>query len=75
MTTWNEILIADLAASADTAAEFLRASLELDDPQFLPLALKRVLEARGSLIDLPLNSQEWAAMVEVLAQQPLPQAA
>ncbi len=75
MTTWKEILTADLVASSDTAAEFMRASLEFDDPQFLALALQRVLAARGSLADLPLSAQEWAALVEALAQQPLQQAA
>ena len=77
MRTWAELLKEDLKASAEDAADYLRAILEEDDPQLLLHALRRVREARGSLDDLGLSTAEMAAMLSLLANQSssLPQAA
>ena len=77
MRTWEEVLKEDLRASAEEAAEYLRGIAAENDPQLLAHAVRQVRDARGSLEQLGLSATELAAMLTLLANQPisLPQAA
>lgn len=77
MRTWPEVLKERLAADAEEAAEYLRATLEESDAQMLALAVRNVQDARGSLADLELSQDELLTMVQVLSDQAklLPRAA
>lgn len=77
MRTWPEVLKERLAADAEEAAEYLRATLEESDAQMLALAVRNVQDARGSLTDLDLSQGELLTMVQVLSDQAmsLPRAA
>jgi probable addiction module antidote protein len=49
-TSHDEAVVAELRASPEFAAEYLRAALEEDDePGVLLVALRRVAEARGGI--------------------------
>ena len=77
MRTWPEVLRERLAADAEEAAEYLRATLEESDAQMLAYAVRNVQTARGSLAGLDLSQSELLAMVQALSDQAraLPQAA
>jgi DNA-binding phage protein len=78
MRTWEEVLKERLAADAEEAAEYLRATLEESDAQMLAHAIRAVLDARGRLDDLSLSEAERAAMFNLAApyiRPELPQAA
>jgi DNA-binding phage protein len=69
MRTWGELLRERLAADAEEATEYLRASYEEHDPQMLAHAVRIVQEARGSLDGLALRQEELVAMLALLSQQ------
>ena len=77
MRMWPEVLKERLAADAEDAAEYLRATLEESDAQMPAHAVQSVRAARGSLVGLDLSRSELLAMVQVLSDQAisLPQAA
>jgi len=77
MRTWPEVLKERLAAYAEEAAEYLRATLEESDAQMLAHAVRNVQTARGSLTDLDLSQSELLTMVQVHSDRArsLPQAA
>lgn len=66
MMKWEDFLKKQLAALPDEAAAYLRVTLAENGPAAFALALRRVIEALGSLADLPLSAIELAAMLEAL---------
>jgi DNA-binding phage protein len=66
MMKWEDFLKKRLAASPEEAAAYLRVTLAESGPAAFALALRRVIEARGGLADLPLSAPELAAMLEAL---------
>lgn len=73
MTTWAELLHQELAASATDALEYLQDALAEENPGVLLVALKHVVEARGSLDRLGLSAEEMTAMLNVLSKNLRPE--
>ncbi len=63
---WEDFLKKRLEASPEEAASYLRTTLAENGPVAFALALRRVIEARGSLAGLPLSAPELAEMLEAL---------
>lgn len=66
MMKWDDFLKKRLANSPEEAAAYLRVTLAESGPAAFALALRRVIEARGGLADLPLSAPELAMMLEAI---------